>query len=110
MIRPSLYFHPPHTDAAINPCAADCAYRPIPLDNTESSVLQLAAGGFRLRPALRHDGVEKSDMKGMARVFFSQGTVFLPAKTPYEYELLFEHLDQSAKTHGHIDFEVNQRH
>ena len=48
-------------------------------------------------------------MKGVARIFFHGGALFLPARTPYDRELLFEHLDLYAKRHGSIRVELDRR-
>ncbi len=47
-------------------------------------------------------------MKGIARLSFRDGGLLLPAKTPYEREVLFEYADQYAKRHGRIRLEVNR--
>ena len=48
-------------------------------------------------------------MKGVARISFDGGGLFLPAKTPYEREVLFEHVDRYAKRHGRVCVELNRR-
>lgn len=48
-------------------------------------------------------------MKGVARISFQGGALFVPAKTPYDRELLFEHLDLYARRHGTIRVELNRR-
>ena len=47
-------------------------------------------------------------MKGVARISFHGGALFVPAKTPYEREVLFEHLDLYAKRHGIVRVELNR--
>ena len=47
-------------------------------------------------------------MKGVARISFLGGALFVPVKTPYERELLFEHLDLYAKLHGQVRLEFNR--
>jgi hypothetical protein len=48
-------------------------------------------------------------MKGVARISFLGGALFVPVKTPYERELLFEHLALYAKLHGQVRLELNRR-
>jgi hypothetical protein len=48
-------------------------------------------------------------MKGVARISFQGGALFVPAKTPYDRELLFEHLDLYARRHGTVRVELNRR-
>ena len=48
-------------------------------------------------------------MKGVARISFEGGSCLLPAKTPYEREVLFEFLKQSTNRHGHARLALNQQ-
>lgn len=48
-------------------------------------------------------------MKGVARISFHGGALFVPVKTPYERELLFEHVDLYTKRHGQVLLELDQR-
>jgi hypothetical protein len=48
-------------------------------------------------------------VKGVARISFQGGALFLPVKTPYDREVLFEHLDLYAKRHGAVRVELNRR-
>ncbi|GIW41697.1 MAG: hypothetical protein KatS3mg076_2274 [Candidatus Binatia bacterium] len=48
-------------------------------------------------------------MKGVARISFRGGALFVPVKTPYERELLFEHLDLYARRHGRVRLELNRK-
>jgi hypothetical protein len=48
-------------------------------------------------------------MKGVARISFQGGALFVPVKTPYDREVLFEHLDLYAKRHGTVRVELNSR-
>ena len=48
-------------------------------------------------------------MKGVARISFQGGALFVPVKTPYDRELLFEHLDLYARRHGTIRVDLNRR-
>jgi hypothetical protein len=41
-------------------------------------------------------------MKGIAHVSFQGGGLIVPAHTPYERELLFEHVEASAKQRGGV--------
>lgn len=47
-------------------------------------------------------------MKGVARISFQGGGLFLPVKTPYERKLFFEHIDLYARRHGQIRVELNR--
>ena len=49
-------------------------------------------------------------MKGLAHISFAGGGLILPLQTPYERELLFEHVEVSAKRHGGVRLNVNRRH
>lgn len=49
-------------------------------------------------------------MKGFAHICFEGGGLILPVQTPYERELLFEHVEVSAKRHGCVRLDVNRRH
>ncbi len=48
-------------------------------------------------------------MKGVARIAFPGGALFIPVKTPYERELLFEHVALYAKRHGRVRVELNRK-
>lgn len=48
-------------------------------------------------------------MKGVARINFPGGALFVPAKTPYDRELLFESLDLYARRHGTVRVEMDRR-
>jgi hypothetical protein len=48
-------------------------------------------------------------MKGVARIFFGTGAVFLPSQTPYDQEMLFDYLEQSARQFGEISFELDRQ-
>ncbi len=41
-------------------------------------------------------------MKGIARIAFGNGGFLVPAETPYDRQLLFEHVAQCARVHGQI--------
>ncbi len=47
-------------------------------------------------------------MKGIARLSFHDGGLFLPVKTPYEREILFEYADEYARRHGCVRLEVDR--
>ena len=50
-------------------------------------------------------------MKGIAYVSFHQGGgLIAPAHTPYERELLFEHVEASAKQHGGVRLDWRHQH
>ena len=48
-------------------------------------------------------------MKDIARITFEGGGLILPMHTPYERELLVEHIEVSTKRHGWVRLEVNRR-
>lgn len=41
-------------------------------------------------------------MKGVALISFAGGGIIVPAKTPYDRELLFEHVSSLAKRYGQV--------
>ena len=47
-------------------------------------------------------------MRNIARLSFHNGGFFLPVKTPYEREVLFEYADQYAKRHGSVRLEIDR--
>ncbi len=49
-------------------------------------------------------------MKDVAHISFPGGGLIVPAHTPYERQLLFEHVEGSVKRHGRVGFEVNRQH
>ena len=49
-------------------------------------------------------------MQGTAHISFAGGGLILPAQTPYERQLLFEHVEASAKQHEHVAFSARGRH
>jgi hypothetical protein len=49
-------------------------------------------------------------MKGFAHISFAGGGLIVPAQTPYERELLVEHIEASTRRHGSVQLEVNRRH
>jgi hypothetical protein len=48
-------------------------------------------------------------MNGIAHVSFPGGGLIVPAHTPYERELLFEHVEASTKRHGDVRFGFNRQ-
>jgi len=48
-------------------------------------------------------------MRGVARISFQGGGLFLPAKTPYERELLFEHVNEYTKRHGQVRLDFSRK-
>lgn len=46
-------------------------------------------------------------MKSIARLSFQDGGLFLPAKTPYDREVLFEYADQYARRYGRVRLELD---
>ena len=49
-------------------------------------------------------------MKDVAHIWFDGGGLIMPAQTPYERQLLVEHLEVSTKQHGSVRLELNRRH
>src|SRR5258708_7427744 len=50
------------------------------------------------------------DMGGSARMSLTGGgAVVVPVETPYEYEVLFDHVADYAKCHGPVNLELNNR-
>jgi hypothetical protein len=49
-------------------------------------------------------------MKSVAHISFEGGGLIVPAQTPYERELLFEHVEVSTKRHGCVQLDVNRAH
>ena len=49
-------------------------------------------------------------MKDVAHISFEGGGLIVPVQTPYECELLVEHVEASTKRHGCIRLEVNRLH
>ena len=48
-------------------------------------------------------------MKDIAHLSFEGGGLIVPAQTPYERQLLVEHIEVSTKRHGCVRLEVNRR-
>jgi hypothetical protein len=48
-------------------------------------------------------------MKNVAHISFEGGGFIIPAHTPYEREMLVEHLEVSTKRHGRIRLDINRR-
>jgi hypothetical protein len=49
-------------------------------------------------------------MQGNAHISFAGGGLILPAQTPYDRELVFEHIEASAKQHARIELSAKGRH
>ena len=49
-------------------------------------------------------------MKGVAHISFEGGGLIVPAQTPYEREMLFEHVEVSTKRYGRVWLDVNRGH
>jgi len=48
-------------------------------------------------------------MRGLARISLDGGgTLVMDADTPYEWELLFDHLDRYANLHGNVSVQLNR--
>ena len=48
-------------------------------------------------------------VKGMAQIFFAGGGLIVPAKTPYERELLFQHVEAYTQRYGRVGLTLNRR-
>lgn len=48
-------------------------------------------------------------MRGIAFISFPGGGLVLPARTPYERELLFQHVKQCANRYGRVRLAFNRR-
>ncbi len=48
-------------------------------------------------------------MNGVAHISFKGGGLIVPVETPYERELLFEHVEVSTKRHGGVRLRLNSR-
>ena len=48
-------------------------------------------------------------MKGIAHVSFQGGGLIVPAHTPYDCELLFEHAEAATERHGDVRFDLNRQ-
>src|SRR5262249_51910287 len=48
-------------------------------------------------------------MKGVARISFRDGAMLFPIRTPYEWELLFEHLGSYVRRHGRVGLEIDRQ-
>jgi hypothetical protein len=48
-------------------------------------------------------------MMGVAHISFAGGGLIVPAQTPYERELLIEHIEASAKARGSIGLDLDGR-
>ena len=46
-------------------------------------------------------------MKNVARISCDGGGLVIPASTPYDRELVFEHAGQTARRHGRVQLEIN---
>jgi hypothetical protein len=49
-------------------------------------------------------------MHATAHISFEGGGLILPAQTPYEQQLLFEHVEASTKRYGHVGLSAKGRH
>ena len=48
-------------------------------------------------------------MKDVAHISFEGGRLIIPVHTPYERQMLIEHLEVSTKRHGRIRLDINRR-
>ena len=49
-------------------------------------------------------------MQGTAHISFAGGGLILPAHTPYDRQLVFEHVEASAKHHQQVELSARGRH
>lgn len=47
-------------------------------------------------------------MRGVAQISFSGGGMFLPSRTPYERELVFEHAESYARRYGKARLQLSR--
>ena len=48
-------------------------------------------------------------MKGVARISFHGGALLVPARTRYDHEVIFEHVESYARRHGTVRLELDRR-
>jgi hypothetical protein len=48
-------------------------------------------------------------MKGVARISFQGGALLVPARTQYDHEVVFEHVETYARRHGMVRLELDRR-
>src|SRR5713101_3583615 len=51
----------------------------------------------------------KASMNDVAHISFKDGGLIVPVETPYERELLFEHVEVYTKRHGSVRLELDRR-
>ena len=49
-------------------------------------------------------------MRGVAHISFSGGGVFLPARNPYDREILVEHVSERVRSKGEVQVALDDRH
>ncbi len=48
-------------------------------------------------------------MKGVARIVFQGGALLIPARSQYDQENVFDHVESYARRHGTVRLELNRR-
>lgn len=48
-------------------------------------------------------------MKGVARISFHGGALLMPARTRYDQEVVFEHVETYARRHGVVRLELDRK-
>ena len=48
-------------------------------------------------------------MKGVARISFHGGALLVPARTRYDQEVVFEHVESYARRHGTVRLELGRK-
>jgi len=48
-------------------------------------------------------------MKGVARISFQGGALLVPARTRYDHEVVFEHVETYARRHGTVRLELERK-
>jgi hypothetical protein len=48
-------------------------------------------------------------MKGVARISFHGGALLIPARTRYDQEVVFEHIETYARRHGTVRVELERK-
>jgi hypothetical protein len=100
-----------HAKGAL-PCASTDT---VAFDPRRNRLVTTAVTGRALPPIFssalgRRAQTKRAQMQRTAHISFPSGGLILPAQTPYEQQLVFEHAVASAKRHGRIELSANGRH
>ena len=58
---------------------------------------------------MRVPHTEELSMKGVARISFQGGALLIPARTQYDHEVVFEHVETYARRHGCVRLELERK-